>query len=116
MPESPEGHVAVDLIGDDDDSARVAEGGQAAQGLSVPEDSGRVVWIGQDQETAFLVADGFQVIEVHRITPVRVLRQRIEDDFPMVAFRHQPERMAEGKGRGQSRSRHGFLTGVSKPY
>ena len=50
-----ERHVAMYLVADDDDATLVAEVGETAERIHVPNYSGRIVRVGEDEHTALLV-------------------------------------------------------------
>ena len=93
----PQGHVAVDFVGDDQYAAFVAEGGQPAQRLRVPDDAARVVRVGEQQQAASVVRHARQLVEVHRVAPAGVLAQRVEDDLPAVSLGNEPEGVVDGR-------------------
>ena len=94
---APERHIAVDLVGDDEDVAVVAEVGQSGQRVFVPHDAGRVVGVREDKHLALVVSHLGQVVEVHRVGAVGVLVERVVDYLAAVSLWRQPERVVDGR-------------------
>ena len=96
---APEGHVAMNLVADDDDVVLVAEAGQPLQGLARPDNACRIVWVGENEHAALLVAHQLQVVEVHlvgELGPVHAF-QGIHHYLTAVAFGCKPEGMIDGR-------------------
>ena len=90
MPE--DGHVAMNLVADDEDVVAVAEVGQPDQRLTAPADARRVVGIAEDEHAALVIGHLLEVVEVHLIRAV-VLAQRVVNHLAAVALGYEAEGM-----------------------
>ena len=73
----------------------MTEVGKLFQSLARPHDACRIMWVGENEHTASVIADSSQVLEIHLIGTVRQLFQRIEHDFNPVLLRNKTERMID---------------------
>ena len=90
---SEEGHVAMNLVADDDDAALIAESGQALQRLTRPADAAGIVRIAQDEQAAMLVGHPCQVLEVHVVIAIGPLDKGVHHHLMPIALRHKAEWM-----------------------
>ena len=87
------GHIGMDLVGEDDDSARGAEAGQPLKGFPGPDNPGRIVRITKDKHFAARVTNAFQLLKIHFIAAARDFLEGIPNHFPAVSLRGNPEGM-----------------------
>ena len=96
MAEAWEGHFGVDLVRDDHQVVAHADGCQSLQCLLGPHDARGVVRIGEDEQLATIVDDGFQLLKIHLIHTVNQ-PQRVGDHLTLHAFGHKAEGMIDGR-------------------
>ena len=89
----PKRHIAVNLVRNHQNAVSMTEMREFCQCLPVPNYTGRVMRIRQDEHLAFLVSDLLEILEIHGIRTVRILAERIHHHFPIVSLRSKTERM-----------------------
>ena len=65
---SEDGEVAMNLIGHHDEVVSLGKVSQTDECFSVPHNAARVVRVGEDEQTAFLVAHFFKMVEIHLVS------------------------------------------------
>ena len=90
MGAAVEGQVAVDFVGNDDDTVALADFSQLHQGFPVPEEADGVVRIAQDQGLRLRVEQLLQPLEIHPVAAV-LEKERVVHGHPAEALDIQAE-------------------------
>ena len=87
---APQGHIAVNLVRDDNNAVAVAKLCKANKCLARPNNADRVVWIGKNKHLTVTICYGCKVLKINLIATL-CLAQRILDNLKAVVCRHVAE-------------------------
>ena len=102
---SEEGKIRVNLVTDDDEMVVIAEVGKPLQRFFRPANTTWIMRIAEDEDTALIIADALQTVEIHIVALTRCLHtitflgfhlQRIPDYLAAISTWHEEEGMIDG--------------------